>query len=111
MSGIEAILSFVRKMENWRIGMNNLTDFYVVAHSYGGYLMGTYASFYPQHIRKLVLVSPVGLAQKPSNYGKISRDVLWDGAPWLIHMLKDNCWGRIRPIEIKNRIYRMHTES
>ena len=47
ISGAEADQYFVRTIENWRVGMDNLTDFYVVAHSYGGYIMGTYASLYP----------------------------------------------------------------
>ena len=48
--------------------MGNLTDFVLCAHSYGGYLGGTYASKYPQHIKKLVLLSPLGLKVKPDNF-------------------------------------------
>ena len=55
-------------LEKWRIGMGGLTDFYLCGHSYGGYLSGTYASKYPQHIKKLVLLSPAGLKVRPENF-------------------------------------------
>ena len=85
--------------------MGNLTDFYLVAHSYGGYLMGTYASLYPQHIRKLILLSPLGLAQKPLNFGKIAIDRKWDEAPWAVRQLKDKYWGKIRPLDLGRRFF------
>ena len=55
-------------IEKWRVNMNNLTGFYLAAHSYGAYLMGTYASRYPQHVRKLMLLSPLGVKGAPENY-------------------------------------------
>ena len=51
---------FVEYFEKWRIAMD-LTDFYLIGHSFGGYQVGLYASKYPQHIRKLILVSPIGI--------------------------------------------------
>ena len=42
----------------------DITDFYLVGHSFGGYQVGLYACKYPFHIRKLVLASPIGV--KPS---------------------------------------------
>ena len=59
--GSEADTFFMDAIERWRINMGNLTDFMVAAHSYGGYIFGTYASLYPQHIRKLLLLSPLGV--------------------------------------------------
>ena len=47
-------------MEAWRMAMNNLSGFYLAGHSFGGYLCGNYAVKYNQHIKKLILVSPVG---------------------------------------------------
>ena len=44
--------------------MGNLKDFYLVGHSFGGYMMGNYANQYYKHIKKLILVSPVGIKQK-----------------------------------------------
>ena len=43
----DADLFFVDAIEKWRINMGNLTNFFVAAHSYGGYLLGTYAAQYP----------------------------------------------------------------
>lgn len=41
--------------------MGNLTDFYLIGHSFGGYHVGLYACKYPQHIKKLILASPIGV--------------------------------------------------
>ena len=38
-----------------------LTDFYLVGHSFGGYSVGHYAVKYPQHVKKLLLLSPIGI--------------------------------------------------
>ncbi len=32
--------------EAWRVAMDNMTDFVLVGHSYGGYLSGSYAAKY-----------------------------------------------------------------
>lgn len=37
------------------------TDFYLAAHSFGGYIAGNYALKHHQHIKKLILLSPVGI--------------------------------------------------
>ena len=57
--------------EKWRIAMaknffksgeeREFTDFYMAAHSFGGYLAGNYALKYSQHIKKLLLLSPIGI--------------------------------------------------
>lgn len=57
----EAIQFFVNFFENFRIAMGNITDFFLVGHSFGGYMCGQYALQYPKHIRKLLLLSPVGV--------------------------------------------------
>ena len=67
-NGADADDYFMGIMEKWRIEMGGLTDFILCGHSYGGYLMGTYAAKYPQHIRKLVLLSPLGLKVRPENF-------------------------------------------
>ncbi len=41
--------------------MNNLQDFYLAGHSFGAYLIGNYAIQYSQHIRKIILISPIGV--------------------------------------------------
>ena len=55
----ECIEYFVEYIEKWRAKMD-LTDFYLTAHSYGGYMCGHYAVKYHQHIKKLLLLSPIG---------------------------------------------------
>ena len=67
-NGIEADQFFMSAIETWRINMGDLTNFYVAAHSYGGYIFGTYASIHPQHIRKLLLLSPLGVKEAPLNF-------------------------------------------
>ena len=57
----ESIDYFINYFEKWRIAMNNLTNFYLAGHSFGGYLVGNYALKYHKHIRKLILLSPVGI--------------------------------------------------
>lgn len=38
-----------------------LTGFYLAAHSFGGYIMGNYALKYTQHIKRVILISPIGV--------------------------------------------------
>jgi pimeloyl-ACP methyl ester carboxylesterase len=38
-----------------------LKDFYLVGHSFGGYVCGNYALKYHTKIKKLILLSPLGL--------------------------------------------------
>lgn len=52
---------FVDSMEKWRIAMGNMSGFILAGHSFGGYICGHYAVRYPQHIIKLILLSPVGI--------------------------------------------------
>ena len=46
-SGEQADNYMLVAMEQWRIAMGNLTNFYLVGHSYGGYVVGSYASLHP----------------------------------------------------------------
>lgn len=47
--------------------MNNLTDFYLVGHSFGGFISGHFAIRNSQHIKKLILISPLGLRVTPDD--------------------------------------------
>ena len=90
-------------IEKWRINMGNLTNFYIGAHSYGAYLFGTYASLYPQHVRKLVLLSPLGVKGAPEDFS-ISRMVFKTkkgrGPPkWAIPIIRAT-WGHFSPISL-----------
>ena len=57
----ESIEYFNGYLEQWRKAMGGLTDFYLVGHSFGGYLVGNYAAKYHQHIKKVLLLSPIGV--------------------------------------------------
>lgn len=46
--------------------MGDLKDFILAGHSFGGYICGHYACKYPQHLKKLLMLSPVGVPVKPS---------------------------------------------
>jgi len=39
----EADQYFVDFVESWRVAMNNMTDFVLAGHSYGGYVTSLYA--------------------------------------------------------------------
>ena len=48
--------------------MGDLKDFYLAGHSFGGFICGHYAIKYPQYIKKLLMLSPVGLPDKPADF-------------------------------------------
>jgi pimeloyl-ACP methyl ester carboxylesterase len=56
---------FLRFLEAWRVAAGNLTNFNLSGHSFGGYLAGLYAANFPLHIKKLLLVSPIGFTDEP----------------------------------------------
>ena len=49
----------------WHPLGKELTDFILCCHSLGGYIGGHYACAYKNHIRKLILLSPIGLRDDP----------------------------------------------
>lgn len=53
---------FVTFLEDWRVAMGDLTDFYLAGHSFGGYIAGVYAQHHSKHIRKVVFISPIGFS-------------------------------------------------
>jgi len=63
----ESVDYFVEYFERWRKTMD-ISGFYLAGHSFGGYLSGLYAAKYHQHIKKLLLLSPIGVKTMPPNY-------------------------------------------
>lgn len=59
---------FTQWLEKWRLAFGDLRDFILIGHSLGGYVCGQYASQYHQHIKKLVLITPLGLSSKPKTW-------------------------------------------
>lgn len=51
---------FVESLEAWRRA-KQISQFTLMGHSMGGYLAAAYAFRYPQHVEKLVMVSPAGV--------------------------------------------------
>lgn len=52
---------WIDSIEQWRNEMK-LDKFYLLGHSLGGFLAAVYALEYPQHVDKLILAAPVGIA-------------------------------------------------
>ena len=100
-NGDQADEYFMSAIEKWRVNMNNLTGFYLAAHSYGAYLMGTYASRYPSHIRKLILLSPLGVKGIPENFELRNMRFRSGAGPpaWAVSIGRA-LWGKVTPFNL-----------
>eukprot|EP01134_Creolimax_fragrantissima_P006541 CFRG6541T1 len=56
---------YIESLEEWRKEMN-IKKMVLVGHSLGGYLATVYSLKYPEHVHKLVLASPVGIPDRPT---------------------------------------------
>jgi pimeloyl-ACP methyl ester carboxylesterase len=97
---LEADIYMIKTLEAWREEMG-LENFFLAGHSYGGYLGGLYASTYPHFIRKLLLLSPLGLKPKPEKSGlKYMRYKKWKQSGRLSAYLQEKAWGSVSPFAI-----------
>lgn len=73
----EAESFFVDSLEEWRqkMGVEQMT---LVGHSLGAYFSVVYALRYPEHVNKLVLLSPAGVPADPNNTSQPSRELTDD---------------------------------
>lgn len=55
---------YVESLEKWRQN-NGIDKFDLLGHSFGGYISMAYALKYPQHIKRLIMVSPGGVERSP----------------------------------------------
>lgn len=55
---------FCDSLEAWR-KQNNIDKMVLAGHSLGGYISTAYCERYPQHVEKLVLISPAGVPDQP----------------------------------------------
>jgi len=56
----ETIDYFVETIEKWRVAVG-LDSFYLAGHSFGGYISGHYCLRYQSQVKKLFLLSPIGI--------------------------------------------------
>ena len=57
---------FVESLEAWR-KQQKLDKMILAGHSMGGYLSVAYCERYPQHVERLILISPVGVPSEPTD--------------------------------------------
>ena len=57
---------FVLAMEKWREKMK-IDNLIILWHSFGGYISGRYTIHYPEHVRKIVFMSSLGIDKKPED--------------------------------------------
>ena len=55
-------------LERWRLEMGGIKGFVLAGHSFGGYVSGLYAVKYPQHVKKLLMISPLGVTRMPPGF-------------------------------------------
>eukprot|EP00835_Amoeboradix_gromovi_P000260 NODE_9_length_47730_cov_0.323718.p11 type:complete len:329 gc:universal NODE_9_length_47730_cov_0.323718:26820-27806(+) len=55
---------FIDALEEWRVKLR-IRKMILLGHSFGGYLSVAYSLKYPEHVEKLILISPVGFSEKP----------------------------------------------
>ncbi|KAJ2908426.1 hypothetical protein GGI21_002898 [Coemansia aciculifera] len=65
---------FVESLEAWRQRMG-IDKMVLCGHSFGGYMVGVYALRYPQHVEKLVMLSPIGVPEAPHDL----ENMIWQG--------------------------------
>ena len=76
---------FILAFEKWRIKME-LDKMVILWHSFGGYISGRYAIRYPDHIRKIIFISSLGIDKKPED-GKQAVKNLISKQPFLPRMV------------------------
>jgi len=71
---------FVVSFEKWRekMGLGNMV---ILAHSFGGYISGKYALRFPQHVKKIIFISSLGIDKAPED-SKAQVRKLMDKQHW-----------------------------
>ena len=84
--------------------MGNLTDFVLAGHSFGGYIAGNYAVKYHKHIKKLLLLSPIGIREPPIGETweeRLKKRSQNNGPPFWIRPAIGGIWKqRISPFSV-----------
>lgn len=69
----EACNFFVESIERWRKKLQ-IKQATFLGHSFGGYLAGMYAIKYPQHVNRIIMVSPAGFSKTSSFKERLSME-------------------------------------
>ena len=75
----ETIDYFMESLEQWRKQVG-LERFHLAGQSFGGYMSGMYALRYPQHVKKVMLITPAGVSRGDAAFDK---EALLSGQGWL----------------------------
>ena len=59
---------FVNSLKLWKDKIGLTKKFILAGHSLGGYIAAVYALRYPEDLEKLLLLSPVGIPEKPDDF-------------------------------------------
>jgi pimeloyl-ACP methyl ester carboxylesterase len=104
-SGDQADLFMINYLDKWRRAMGNLNEFYLVGHSYGAYLAGTFACWYPKVVKKLILLSPLGLKIAPEGYKLENMRFRSNrGPPRWLKAVSKYAWGLVTPFSIARKL-------
>lgn len=76
---------YIESIEAFR-KQHNLQKMILGGHSLGGYIAVAYSEKYPQHVEKLVLLSPVGVPSKSKEEEKMDIQKI-KASPWSFRML------------------------
>lgn len=79
-STFEAESFFVEALEICRQQIG-IESFILAGHSLGGYISGCYALRYPKYVTKLLLLSPGGIYEKPTDHNP--DRVIWTKFSWI----------------------------
>ena len=81
---------FVDSLYAWadKVQLTAQGDYYLLGHSFGGYIAAEYAMKHPENIKKLIMMSPIGMPKPPDSsrlpreeYGLMARV----GHDWIIN--------------------------
>mmetsp|Transcript_7931 Transcript_7931/g.11316 ORF Transcript_7931/g.11316 Transcript_7931/m.11316 type:complete len:449 (+) Transcript_7931:1-1347(+) len=67
---------FVESLEAWRKA-NNIKKMILGGHSMGGYFSVAYCEKYPEHVERLILISPAGVPDETDMYSLFGNDLSW----------------------------------
>jgi cardiolipin-specific phospholipase len=76
----------VESLEAWRVAQDNMPKMILAGHSMGGYVGVAYAERYPQHVERLVLLSPAGVPEETTEMVRQRKEQL-ASRPWTMRLL------------------------